>query len=180
MFFSWQDREQPGLCGAAGYQSLSVSPISWLQEMGLIQPPVPFLSSNSWFKQLLLREDGLWDRWEAVRSSHGAAWEQSRDSPQGAHMVESLRCRADTETLPGGRSSRHAARQHADPRPLGTRRLIMLPPIDFTANQWAQCPWADHALFEPSTMKPLSTCSRLEHTVLRALARCSPLCLAKQ
>ena len=56
MFFSWQDQQEPGPCGAAGHQSLSVSPISQLQEIGLIQPPLPFLSSSSRFNQLSVRE----------------------------------------------------------------------------------------------------------------------------
>ena len=34
-----------GPCGAPGYRSLSVSPVSWLQKIGFIQPPWP--SSNS-------------------------------------------------------------------------------------------------------------------------------------
>ena len=36
-----------------------------------------------------------------------------------------------------------------DHRPIGTRRLLMLSPTYFTAYQSAECPQADHALFEP-------------------------------
>ena len=36
-----------------------------------------------------------------------------------------------------------------DHRPIGTRRLLMLSPTYFTTYQSAECPQADHALFEP-------------------------------
>ena len=37
---------------------------------------------------------------------------------------------------------------HGDPRPVGTRRLMLLTPDDLTTNQSEECPQADHALFE--------------------------------
>ena len=44
-----------GPCGPPEHKSLSVSPISWLQEIGFIQS----LSSNRRFKKLLIREGGV-------------------------------------------------------------------------------------------------------------------------
>ena len=38
--------QQEGLCGAPEYKSVSVILISWLQEIGFIQPPWPFPSST--------------------------------------------------------------------------------------------------------------------------------------
>ena len=62
-----------GPCGAPGHKSLSVSPISWLQERGFIQPPWPSLSSNSRFKQLLIREGrGCGDKGGIVKRYNSA------------------------------------------------------------------------------------------------------------
>ena len=47
---------------------------------------------------------------------------------------------------PGGRSQLYAAYKHVDPRPVGTRRLVMLTPDYLTTNQSEVCPLADHAL----------------------------------
>ena len=41
--FNWY---QAGPCGAPGHKSLSVSTVSWLQEIGFIQPPWLSLSSK--------------------------------------------------------------------------------------------------------------------------------------
>ena len=44
-------------------------------------------------------------------------------------------------------------------------------------NQSEECPQADHALFE---LLLLTSSSKLDYTVLRALAHSGPVCLAKQ
>ena len=45
-FCATQDWNRAGHRGALGCKILSVSPISWWQEVGFIQPPLPSLSSN--------------------------------------------------------------------------------------------------------------------------------------
>ena len=57
------------------------------------------------------------------------------------------------------------------PRPLGTRRLMMLTPTYLTTNQSEECPQADHVLLN-YYCKTFHYTSRLGHTALRALARC--------
>ena len=47
---------------------------------------------------------------------------------------------------PGGRSYLYAAHRHVDPRPIGTRRLMMLTPDYLPTNQSEKCPRADHSL----------------------------------
>ena len=53
----------------------------------------------------------------------------------------------------------HADHLHVDPRPVGTRRLMMLTPDDLTANQSEECPQADRT---PTT--------RLPHPVFKNLS----------
>ena len=43
----------------------------------------------------------------------------------------------------------YGAHKHVDPRPVGTRRLVMLASTHLTTNPSEECPRADHALFEP-------------------------------
>ena len=42
----------------------------------------------------------------------------------------------------------YAAHKHVDPRPVGTRKWMMLTPTYLTTNQSEECPWADHTRFE--------------------------------
>ena len=58
-----------------------------------------------------------------------------------------------------------------------TRRSVMLNPRYLTTNQSEECPWADHTLLHEHSSWILS---RMGNTILRALARYGPLCLAKQ
>ena len=72
--------------------------------------------------------------------------------------------------------------KHAEPRAAATRRLMMLTPTYLTTHQsqpigrmptsWSPSLWT-------ISIKLLTAPSRLEHTVMRALAHCGPFCLDK-
>ena len=68
----------------------------------------------------------------------------SRDT-QNIH----LSCFTDTGTPTRWEKLSECCPQALDPRPVGTRRLMMLTSTYLTTNQSEECPQADHALFEP-------------------------------
>ena len=82
------------------------------------------------------------------RSSHETivqSWGRFLVPPQRIHITVSLNCFADTETPPPTPHTEwkkllYAARKLADPRLIGTRRLMMLTPSDLTTNQSEECP----------------------------------------
>ena len=53
------------------------------------------------------------------------------------HQMEEVNC-----------SWRNAVHKQVDPRPFGTRRLMLWISTYFTVNQSEGCPWANHTLFE--------------------------------
>ena len=65
--------------------------------------------------------------------------------------------------------------KNIDPRLVEIRRLMKL-----ETSPWWQPIWELHKLITPEHYKVLTTPSKVGHTVLRALAHCGPLCLAKQ
>ena len=83
---------------------------------------------------------------------------------------------------PRGRKLTVCSHKHVEPRAAATRRLMMLTPTYLTTHQsqpirrmptsWSPSLWTIY-------IKLLTAPSRLEHTVMRALAHCSPLCLDK-
>nr|XP_060165840.1 basic proline-rich protein-like [Globicephala melas] len=82
----------------------------------------------------------------------GPAWGGQRRRAHGGRDGNVLRVQPGRKVLKppsGGRSSLSAAHKHGDPRPVGTRRLLMPTPDDLTTSQSEECPRADHALFEP-------------------------------
>ena len=87
-------------------------------------------------------------RKEQSRETIVQPWGTVLVPPRGTYITISLSCFADTETTARWEKLT-AARKHVDPRPAGTRRLMMLTTTYFTTNQSEECPRADHALFEP-------------------------------
>ena len=107
------------------------------------------------------------------------AWDKVLVSHQGIHTI-SLNCFADTET-----PTRWEKLKVNDSRlptstetPEGWKQKVEDADSHLShTNQSEECPQADHALFEPLL---LTSSSKLDYTVLRALAHSGPVCLAKQ
>lgn len=139
---------QQGLWGSWA-QSLSLAPISWLQKMGFILASMTFpelqqAGSNSCY---LGKEGTTETREEQSKETVVQPWDRVLVLPQEIYIIVFLSISQILEPPPGGKSY-YAPHKHADPRPIGTRRLMMLIPTDLT-NQSEECPWADYTLFEP-------------------------------
>ena len=168
-------------CGAPGHKSLSVSPILCLQEIGFIQPPRPSQSSKGQVQTVA--NQGREGRRRQGRNSQETIvqpWGRVLVPPWGIYITISLSCFADTETptkwekltvcCPQARRPQTIWNQKADDP---DRHLPHHQPIRRMSTSWS-CPplW--------TTTVELTTPSRSGQTVLRALARGGPLCLAKQ
>ena len=79
---------------------------------------------------------------------------------------------------PGGRRKLYADHKHIDPRLVGSRRWMMPTPTHLITRQKKVHELA--MLCSLNTIRLLTAPSRVGHIVLRALAYCAALCLAKQ
>ena len=146
----WSSWYQTGPCRPSGHKSLSVSPVSSLQEIGFIQPPRPSLSSNGQIQTVA--NQGREGTRRQGRSSQETIAQPGGRVPapaRGIHITVSLSCFADTETSTGWEKLAVCCPQARRPRPAGARRLVMPTPTYLTTNQSEERPRADHALFEP-------------------------------
>ena len=131
------------------------------------------------FKKLLIRElRGCETREKQSRETIVQPWGKVLVPHQWIHITISLSCFADTETLT--RWVWCAAHKQCRPQTSWNQKVddadSHLPhhqPIRRTSKRWSRPLWT-------ITIKLLTTLSKLGHTVLRALAHCGPLCLAKQ
>ena len=111
-----------------------MSPISWLQETGFFQPPRPPLSSNRRFKQLLIRKERGMLRLE-MNSIETIVQPQGRFLKEGSsrdiqNNIFELFCRYWNPHQVGETNCMLLTK--TDPRPIGTRRLMMLTPTYLT------------------------------------------------
>ena len=165
---------------APGHKSLSVSPISWLQEIGFIQPPWPSLSSKGQVQTVADQgREGMQRQGRSSQDKIVQPWGRVLVPPQGIHVTISLSCFADTETPTRWEKLTVCCPQACRPQTswnqvddtdsqLPHHRPIRRMPMSLSRPLW------------PITIKLLTIPSRSGHKVLRALARCGPFCLAKQ
>ena len=102
------------------------------------------------FKQMLIREErGCREKGERVKRNNSAALGRVLVPPPGIHRTIFLICFTDMETPTSWEKLIECCPQALDPRPDGTRRLMMLTPTYLTTNQSDDCPRADYPVFEP-------------------------------
>ena len=170
-----------GPVGLLGTKALLCPPFLWLQEIGFIQPPWTPLISKGRFKQLLIREGrGSRGKGGTVKRNNSAALGQGLGYPSrdihddilelfcrywNPHKVGKLMV-----CCPQAQRPQTSWNQKADDT---DSYLPHNQPVKRMSTSWSRPLW-------PITIKLLTTLSKGEHTVLRALARCGPLCLAKQ
>ena len=156
--------------GTPEYKSLSMSSICWLQEIDVIQPSWLYLSSKGQVQILASGEEKEWgDKRGTVKTSSSAALGQA--SPKADIWQYLWAILQILKPPPGGRSELFVAHKHVDPRPVGTRRLMM--PDSEECLSWSDPLWT-------IAIRLLSTCPRSEHIVLKAWDHFSSLCLANQ
>ena len=128
-------------------QKLVVSPNSQLQEIGFIQPPGSSLSSNEQVETgANMGREGMQRQGrssqETITQPWDRAWVPSRDTRSNTFE---LLCRCWNPHRVGEVN----CCPQAQPRPVGTRSLMMLTLTYLTTHQSEDCPWTDHTVFEP-------------------------------
>ena len=170
-----------GPCGVPGHKSLPVSPLSWLQEIGFIQPPWPSLSSNGQIQAVA--HQGREGTQRQGRNSQEKQWCSLGAGPGSASRdtCNNIFDRfADTESPTGQEKLTACCPPAQRPQTRWNQKVddadFRWPhhqPIRRMSTSWSRPLWT-------MTIKPLTTPSRAGHTVLRAWAHCDPLCLAEQ
>ena len=80
-----------GPCGAPGHKSLSVSPISFLQGIGFIQPPWPSLSSKGQVQTVANQgRQGVLGQGRSSQETTVQPWGRVLVPPQGVYITISL------------------------------------------------------------------------------------------
>ena len=146
---------EPGSVGLLGTKSFCVPySFDYRKQPSFSLHDLPWVPMES-FKQLLIRKGRGWETREkqTVKGNNSAALGQSPGSPSTdtCNNIFELFCRYWNPFQVGEVNNEwwYAAHKHVDPRPVGTWRLMMLTSTYLTTSPSEECPWADHALFEP-------------------------------
>ena len=145
--------------------------------------PLPWVPKGR-FKPLLIREGrGCRDKGRAVKKHRVQPWGRVLVPPQGKHIAISWSSSA--ELIPPPNEDVNYLMKHSSFQRRSQFNTHHLTPDDL----WIEGMWALHAPRSLSVTLPLDyktpynhspPSQFLGHTVLRALACCVPLCLAKQ